>query len=235
MSYLYEEPVTIADTYASDQPVRRRRKGWLFPLLLLLCILLLVFLVPRPDTASQDRGWNLILVNSRNLVPEDFTGELVTLSNGQKVDRRIYPFLQQMFDDMRAQGVYPIVASGYRTEEYQKELLLERVEEYRSSGHGRVKSWQLALDWVAWPGTSEHQLGIAVDINQEGTKSTAQEVYQWLAENAHRYGFICRYPEDKVEITGISNEPWHYRFVGTEAALEIWQSGLCLEEYLDKK
>lgn len=82
------------------------------------------------------------------------------------------------------------------------------------------------------PGTSEHQTGLAVDINADGIHSAGYEVYDWLARNAHRYGFIRRYPPDKTALTGISNEPWHYRYVGVTAATEMHQRGLCLEEYL---
>ena len=85
---------------------------------------------------------------------------------------------------------------------------------------------------MALPGTSEHELGLAVDINADNVNSTGQEVYDWLLQNAWRYGFIQRYPADKTDITGISNEPWHYRYVGLEAAEEITQQGICLEEYL---
>ena len=77
------------------------------------------------------------------------------------------------------------------------------------------------------PGTSEHELGLAVDIN-----GASYDLYIWLQQNSWRYGFIQRYPEDKTAITGISHEPWHYRYVGKEAAGEIYESGLCLEEYL---
>ena len=84
---------------------------------------------------------------------------------------------------------------------------------------------------MAVPGTSEHQIGMAVDINPDYDKS-GREVYEWLANNAHEYGFIRRYPEDKVKITGIMNEPWHYRYVGETAAKEIYEQGICLEEYL---
>lgn len=94
--------------------------------------------------------------------------------------------------------------------------------------------WQkkMASEWVAAPGTSEHQLGIAVDINADKTKSTNDEVYTWLAEHAWEYGFILRYPKDKENVTGTGYEPWHYRYVGKEAAKEIWQEGCCLEEYV---
>ena len=85
----------------------------------------------------------------------------------------------------------------------------------------------------AIPGTSEHQLGIAVDINADTTKSSSDDVYNWLAENAHTYGFIKRYPSNKTDITGVINEPWNYRYVGKEAASKIYSQGICLEEYID--
>ena len=85
---------------------------------------------------------------------------------------------------------------------------------------------------MAQPGTSEHELGLAVDINPDKTQGTGQELYDWLLEHAWEYGFIKRYPADKVNITGISNEPWHYRYVGQDAARAITEQGLCLEEYL---
>ena len=91
-----------------------------------------------------------------------------------------------------------------------------------------------AKEWVALPGTSEHQLGIAVDINADKSKSSNDEVYMWLAANAHNYGFILRYPQGKQEITGTSYEPWHYRYVGVDAAREIYERGICLEEYFEQ-
>ncbi len=186
-------------------------------------------------TATLEHGWNLILVNADYYVPSGFPDELVTLSNGQKVDSRIYPDLQEMFDTMRREGVYPVVASGYRTDAKQQQLLEEKISEYEDMGCSWWSARKQALQWVSRPGTSEHQLGIAVDINQEGTRSTARQVYAWLNDNAHRYGFIYRYPEDKTEVTGIGNEPWHYRYVGKEAAKEIYEKGICLEEYLEAR
>lgn len=183
-------------------------------------------------TATPEYGWNLILVNADYYMPSDYEIELVTLRNGQQVDRRIYPDLQEMFDAMRSDGVYPIVASGYRTEEKQRQLLTDRINAYEEMGYTWWNARKTALQWVSRPGTSEHQLGIAVDINQEAGLSTAQQVYDWLEENAHLYGFICRYPADKAAITGIGSEPWHYRYVGEEAAAEIYEKGICLEEYL---
>ena len=85
---------------------------------------------------------------------------------------------------------------------------------------------------MAEPGTSEHELGLAIDINADLDRSTSDEVYGWLAQNAWKYGFVLRYPADKTDITGIDYEPWHYRYVGQEAAKEMHKKGLCLEEYL---
>ena len=158
--------------------------------------------------------------------------DLTELSNGQCVDSRIYPQLQKMFDDMRDDGVYPVVASGYRTEQEQQQIYDESMAEYIEKGYSESDAKTETERWVAIPGTSEHQLGLGVDINADGINSYGYEVYNWLAQNAYRYGFIYRYPENKVAITGIANEPWHYRYVGVNAATEIYKRGICLEEYL---
>jgi len=177
--------------------------------------------------------WSLILVNRWNTIPDDYEVDLTQLSNGQTVDTRIYPSLQAMFDAARANGIYPVVASGYRTAEYQQSLLDEKVKEYKAQGYSAAKAQELAEESVTVPGTSEHQLGIAVDINADTDKSTSDEVYEWLHKNSYKYGFILRYPPDKADITGTIYEPWHYRYVGVEAATEIYTQGICLEEYLE--
>lgn len=180
--------------------------------------------------ASED--WNLLVVNRWNEIPEDYSVTFTELENGQKVDSRIYPDLQEMFDAMRAEGIYPIVREAYRAADEQQEILDERIQRYVNEGYSRSKAVRVAEEWVAVPGTSEHQIGIAVDINADKTQSTNDEVYAWLAENAHRYGFILRYPQGKEEITGTSYEPWHYRYVGTENAKIIYEKQICLEEFI---
>lgn len=183
--------------------------------------------------ASEDNGWNLILVNRDSYIPDDYQVELTELSNGKKVDSRIYPELQEMFNDARAQGYGLFVREGYRTQEEQQQLMDEKIEAYENEGKSKSEAKKLAEQWVAIHGTSEHQLGIAVDINADTTKSSSDDVYNWLAENAHTYGFIKRYPSNKTDITGVINEPWHYRYVGKEAASKIYSQGICLEEYID--
>ena len=112
-----------------------------------------------------------------------------------------------MFDDMRAQDVYPVVASGYRTAEKHQELMDERIEEYKSQGYVGRFARNEAKKWVNTVGCSEHQTGLAVDINADGVYSTGEDVYNWLAENAWQYGFILRYPQGKTQLTGTDYEP----------------------------
>ena len=187
----------------------------------------------KRETATTKHGWNLILVNDDYCIPEDYEVTLKTLANGEQIDERIYPYLQEMFNAARAEGIYPIVREGYRTEKEQQALYDEKVQAYINEGYSRSRAEKTAKEWVALPGTSEHQLGIAVDINADKSKCSNNEVYAWLAENAHEYGFILRYPQGKLEMTGISYEPWHYRYVGVDAAQEIYNENICLEEYLE--
>ena len=207
-------------------------------LVFVLCALIFALVVERIDFSDRvkqadiSKGWELMVVNSNYRVPENYETEFVTLFCGEKVDKKIYPDLQAMFDDALKDGVDLVVRSGYRSEEEQKTLFINKIAEFRSNGLKKNEAKEKALQWVAFPGTSEHQLGFAVDINAENS-TTDEKAYIWLSENAHRYGFILRYPEDKSEITGISYEPWHFRYVGKSHAKKIYEQGLCLEEYVE--
>ena len=191
-----------------------------------------IIITSLPSEADMSNGWNLILVNDEYKVPSDYEVVLVKLDNGKEVDKRIYPYLTDMLEDMEKDGIYAFVSSGYRTNSYQQQLLDEKIDAYRSEGYGHIKSFIAARNWVALPGHSEHHLGIAVDINNK-SNSSSQEVYKWLSNNAYKYGFIKRYPGDKIEITNTNSEPWHYRYVGYEHAQYIYEHNLCLEEYID--
>ena len=181
--------------------------------------------------SSADDSWKLILVNRTHPIPEGYEiPELTTLSGGFQVDSRIYPALQQMFDDARSQGILPHITSAYRTMEDQQYQMDAKTQEYLSSGYSQEEARALAEEWVAIPGTSEHQLGICVDISS--VEQDPGAVWYWLNMYAWQYGFIQRYPDEKYAITGINTEPWHYRYVGTEAARDMHESGQCLEEYL---
>lgn len=190
-------------------------------------------------TASQD-DWKLILVNGDHPLPEDFrVPEFTQLVNGHSIDKRAYPALQRMMDACRAAGLQPTICSSYRTQEKQEELFERKVQSYLPTAASREEAEEQAAVWVARPGTSEHQAGLAVDIVDksyqlldEGQEDTA--VQRWLMAHCAEFGFILRYPTEKSALTGVGYEPWHYRYVGEEAAGEIMSRGLCLEEYLEK-
>ncbi|MDE5569700.1 MAG: M15 family metallopeptidase [Ruminococcus sp.] len=182
--------------------------------------------------AEIPEDWRLILVNNKNSIPKDYKIELVQLSNGIYIDSRIYPDLQLMFDDAREDGVYPVAGEGYRTHEEQQNMMNDKIDSFIDEGYSKREAEKLAKDWVAEAGKSEHELGMALDINADISVSSDEEVYSWLAENSYKYGFILRYPPDKKYITGIDYEPWHYRYVGAESALEIYSRQITLEEYL---
>ena len=176
-------------------------------------------------------GASIILVNPWNYIPDDYEVELVTLDNGKQVAREMYDDLMQMLSDCEAAGHRYDLRSAYRTHADQQANYKRILEKY---DYNPTKAAQV----VALPGTSEHQLGLAVDITDytyrdlnSGQEDTATQ--QWLMEHCWDYGFILRYPNEKSEITGIIYEPWHYRYVGRELALELKDSGLCLEEYLE--
>ncbi|EOS64229.1 M15 family metallopeptidase [Oscillibacter sp. 1-3] len=192
----------------------------------------------EPVLSVSPEDWSLILVNWENPLPEDFSiPRLTQLANGHAIDSRAYPALQSMMDAARAEGLQPTICSSYRTREKQEELFQNKVQRLLAEGYGRTEAEEQAAMWVARPGTSEHQAGLAVDIVDKsyqlldrGQENTA--VQQWLMAHCAEYGYILRYPTDKAALTGVNYEPWHYRYVGAEAAAEIMERGICLEEYL---
>lgn len=181
------------------------------------------------DELESDLPWYLSLVNSRNPLPEGYEVHLVEVPGGEKVDERIYAPLMELLDAAEAEELGPVVVSGFRTGEQQQSLYDDKIRTYRQQGYAQEEAVELAEQWVARPGASEHQLGLAVDIN-----GAVYDIYLWLEENSWKYGFIFRYPAGKSELTGVAGEVWHYRYVGKEAAREIYERGVCLEEYLEQ-
>lgn len=183
------------------------------------------------QTAQTNLPWYLTLVNDQNPIPKDCEPELKEVQGGEYVDERIFEPLMEMLEAAR-EGNWdelPCVVSGYRTAEKQQSLYDEKIASYKKEGYSESEATELAGQWVAVPEHSEHQLGFAVDIN-----GATYDVYLWLQENSYQYGFIFRYPGNKTHITGVAEEVWHYRYVGVEAATEMYEQGLCLEEYLER-
>lgn len=185
----------------------------------------------------RQSDWRLVVVNRWHPISETYKISLTQLRNNQPVDERCYPDLQAMMDDCRRAGLSPLICSSYRTWEKQTLLYQNKVAQLIREGYPEAEAKKEASTSNAIPGTSEHQLGLAVDIvdNSNQRLDETQEdtaVQKWLLENSWKYGFILRYPAGKSEITGIIYEPWHYRYVGKEAAKEIYEQRICLEEYL---
>lgn len=192
------------------------------------------------DQYPADSADLLLLVNPWNALPEGYAPPLYTLSDGTQVDERCVADLMDMLDDCREAGGSPYICSAYRTEDYQWGLFNNKVQRLKDAGLSDWEAETEAAKVVAYPGTSEHQLGLAMDIIDsdyttldEGQEDTYTQ--EWLMDNSWRYGFILRYPNGKSDVTGIIYEPWHYRYVGLDAAKAIYDSGLCLEEYLAQK
>lgn len=186
---------------------------------------------------TTDEDWMLRLVNPWNALQPDFTVELETLQNGLRVDARICGDLDAMLSDCRKAGLHPVICSAYRTQATQTRLYQNKVTRLRAAGYEEVEAKTEAARWVALPGTSEHETGLALDIVARSYQSLDERQeqtteQQWLMANSWKYGFVLRYPADKGEITGIGYEPWHYRYVGKEASAAMHETGLCLEEYL---
>lgn len=183
-------------------------------------------------------GEEVILVNPWNFTPEDYDPEIVLINDWQKSSSVCRDALVEMLEDCKKAGLTPYIASAYRTHGDQIWLHNNKIQRLIAEGYSEAEAKVLAGTVVAVPGTSEHELGLAFDLvdNSYRNLDEAQEntaVQKWLMENSWKYGFILRYPNDKSEITGIIYEPWHYRYLGKTIAKEVYESGLCLEEYLD--
>ena len=192
----------------------------------------------------------MLLVNVKNPLPEDhnynenlmvFPSEYKWFSQAEvyrKLDKDMWPYLKAMMDACRAEiGEKEIgIISAWRDYGTQKTLFDAQVKKWKDKGNSDENAYKIAASRVAIPGTSEHHTGLAVDFNTTDESFEKTKAFKWLKENAEDYGFIMRYAKDKMDITGgIIYEPWHWRFVGINAAKEINAKGYCLEEYLEEK
>ena len=181
--------------------------------------------------------WNMVLVNGEHPMEEGYVPELMELEEGLSVDARIIDATREMLADAKEAGLHIVICSAYRSVERQEKVFGDSMKERVKDGMSYWDAFNETSLNVAIPGTSEHALGLALDLisNQyteldERQETTAEA--KWLKENCHKYGFILRYPPEKTNITGIIYEPWHYRYVGVEDATKIMELGITLEEYL---
>lgn len=191
------------------------------------------------STEVKDVPWYLALVNSDHPMEKDYDLELTELESGYSVDSRIADETKKMLSDAKAAGMKIVVCSAYRSVARQKQVFNDSVKDRLNQGMDYWEAFEDTRLSVAEPGTSEHAMGLALDLvsNQYTELDERQETTKeaiWLAENCYKYGFILRYPPSKTDITGIIYEPWHYRYVGVEDATKITELDVTLEEYLEE-
>lgn len=182
--------------------------------------------------------WNLVLANKNNVLSTDYDSDIETstLQNGKKVDKRIKTKLNDMLAAMEADlgECYIFVSSSYRTVATQQALFERKVESLVTSGMTQEEAEIKAVETVSKAGTSDHNTGLSFDFNDGFASFADTREYEWLKENAYKYGFIERYPQSGESKTMSNWEPYHYRYVGNEAAQIIHDEGITLEEYIFK-
>lgn len=197
---------------------------------------------PKEDTTeisgkvdgSAVKEWNLKLVNNDNAITRDYVPELAEIADGIMFDKRAISYLKNMINAMYKDKVTGIwVASGYRSYDKQEELFNKKVNYYKNQGKSQEEAQKLAQEVVQIPGKSDHNLGLAVDFNTVSNEFEKTKAFAWLQKNAGDYGFVLRYPKDKQDITKVTYESWHWRYVGKEHAKVMKEKGYCLEEYIE--
>ena len=191
------------------------------------------------EDATFEDDWKLILINKESPIPENYEFELGTIRGNIKSDVRVVEYVLKMIQAAKEDGVTLAICSPYRDYDRQVMLFERKVKSYLRQGKSKEEAYERASQTLAIPGTSEHQAGLAFDfISDDYVTLDAGfadcDAGKWLKENGYKYGFILRYPEGKESITDIEFEPWHYRYVGVEAATEIMSQGICLEEYVEQ-
>lgn len=192
---------------------------------------------PPSGPAAELDDWRLTLVNFEHPLPDDWSVDLAMTRYGYEVDARITDAVDELITAASNDGVPLIICYGYRTIEQSRQLFEKQVNKQLSLGLSQEAAVIEARRWVAPPGTSEHHTGLALDIvtpsHQVLNHAFADtDAGIWMAAHSWEYGFVIRYPEDKQDITGITYEPWHVRYVGKEHAAQMHAGNECLEEYV---
>ena len=184
----------------------------------------------------------MVLVNHTSKMPDDYTFDTKECGSATAVNKTLQTAACDAFLSMQkaaaADGVTVWMQSGYRSVKYQTSLYERKTKYYLDKGYDNATAREKAAAVVNPPGYSEHNCGLAADLNSpehtgldEGFEKTA--AFRWLCEHAGDYGFILRYPKDAEDKTEIIYEPWHWRYVGVENAAKINASGLCFEDYIE--
>lgn len=188
----------------------------------------------RKVVKLDQKHWSVVIVDKDRQMPDGYVPELEFVANSDyALDSRVAKYYTKMYNDAYEEGIVLTPYSAYRSYESQNNNFNSLADSYISQGYSVKEAEELAATEILPPGCSEHNLGFAMDIcgTEDSFKETAE--YKWLCENAHKYGFIERYPEGKQSITGVIPEPWHWRFIGPAYAEDMRSRGCStLEEYL---
>lgn len=178
--------------------------------------------------------WNLAIINTKYPLPDSYAPTLSNAISGSNIqlDSRVSERYAEMYAAAKLSGCVLTPYSGYHSYALQETNYNRKVNFYVNQGISAEEASQKASAQVLPAGCSEHNAGLAMDIVSASSDFINTKEYKWLCENAYNYGFILRYPEDKTAITGMNFEPWHWRYVGTQAAKEMKEKNQCLEEYL---
>lgn len=189
---------------------------------------------PVENSKKKIDDWRLTLANYDNLLPDNFTVKVSNIDKTRQFDSRAIGELNAMMDAMKKDGVANVwVQSAYRSVSRQKELYDSSVKKYLQQGKSQEEAEKLTDEYINKPGSSDHNLGLAVDFNYVDNKFEKLDGFKWLKKNAENYGFVLRYPKDKEDITRIAYESWHWRYVGVEHAKKMNELNMCLEEYVE--
>lgn len=190
-------------------------------------------------TKIDESKWYLTLVNRDYILPADYTVKtaktVVDIYGGYDyglLDYRVAPHYIEMYNAALEDGIKLSPLSGYRSIAHQKRNFEARISLYMKQGYSKKQATIMASEIILPPQTSEHNAGLCMDILSIYESFENTKEYRWLQAHAADYGFVLRYPKDKQSITNITFEPWHWRYVGVEAAKEMKAKNLCLEEYL---
>ena len=190
--------------------------------------------IDEPTIITIDEAnWHLTLVNSGYRIPDSYEPDLVYVcESGERLDKKVAEHYEAMYNAALKDGVTLTPCSGYRSYETQERNYNRKIEFFEGQGFSTEEAKVKAATIIMPPGSSEHNLGYAMDIVCVDEWFEDTQEFRWLQEHAADYGFIMRYPKEKQDITKVIYEPWHWRYVGVEAAKELKASGLVLEEYL---
>lgn len=195
--------------------------------------------VTDTESVFDQSDWRLVLINKHHPIPDDYDFKLGTFTSGMRCDERVIEDLLLMMQAAKKDGLNLVVQSPYRTSDHQEDNFNNKIRKYMRQGLSYMEAYKVSSRVITVPGCSEHEVGLALDITSETYLQLEQgfadtKEGKWLAEHSHEYGFTLRYPEGKEYITSIEYEPWHFRYVGREAASVMKEEGICLEEFWDK-